>query len=655
MRGSIFAIRLFLIGCCFLLSANTVRLAAQRQVCGFDKFHQLRLNNPRAALQIQSANSRIGKVQRSLETIRKSTQKRDVIPVPGGGNLYQIPVVVHIMHRPGDPIGSVNNPSNATIEEMIAFLNRVYEGTNISVGGVSTPLRFVLAKRTPDCQPTNGINRVAVNNTEYINNGLQDGNSGPGMPEANLKAMSRWSVNEYYNIWIVHYLYNSDPGVITNGYAYFPGNGDLDGTVLIGEVANGTAQTLPHEIGHALALEHTFNGGDDGITCPVNTGDCTVDGDKVCDTDPHVKRYDCPAPGDINVCTGNSWGLLPKNIMGYFDCRDRFSPGQGSRMEATMLTERYSLVSSLGGTAPTGTTVAAINHATTISNPDNFNSMGPVKVVLNTLFYQSEGYDGSAKVAYEDKTCTMGTILNSTQSYTINVSTRLNDQVVKVWLDLDNNGTYSANELLGTSTASATSGEYIHSITLPANTLNNAGTVFNWPLRMRVAADFVSNPDFTYDSELDYGQMEDFAVTINNSSLPVNFGSISAFIKNGRLNLNWRSETEKNNDAFIIQLSGDGQVFHTVGTVASLAAGGNSDKPIDYRFSIGLAQVTGFMGGLLVMLLSTVAYNGDARKKNRMILCMVTFFIFLLCYSCNKKADALSGDQQSLFLRIAQV
>src|SRR5690606_13813905 len=132
----------------------------------------------------------------------------------------------------------------------------------------------------------------------------------------------------------------------------------------------------------------------------------------------------------------------------------------------------------------------------------------------------------------------------------------------------NNDGLYGAGELVGSSSPSGT-GDQVHSIPLPASLLATA-SVFNTPLRMRVAADWYTN-DYLYDSKLQYGQMEDFAVTIENATLPVNFGDITAVFKDGRLQVNWSTITEINNSHFEIEASVDGKTFSKLGEVNSLA------------------------------------------------------------------------------------
>ena len=81
---------------------------------------------------------------------------------------YQIPVVVHIIHN-GEAVGSGTNIPDAQVLSQIRVLNADYQRTNSDAS--STPaefaavagsmnIEFILAKRTPDGFPTNGIVRV---------------------------------------------------------------------------------------------------------------------------------------------------------------------------------------------------------------------------------------------------------------------------------------------------------------------------------------------------------------------------------------------------------------------------------------------------------------------------------------------------------------
>src|SRR5690606_5931374 len=151
---------------------------------------------------------------------------------------------------------------------------------------------------------------------------------------------------------------------------------------------------------------HTFEGDDPAntgmppFTCPVNTN-CATDGDEVCDTDPHMRDPFTCQPAAINTCvTPNApLGDLERNIMNYAACPDLlFTPGQGTRVIAALLTtNRSSLISSLGATAPGTAPVAASCTPPAITTPSG--NRGPREIVISdaSLTYMSvssSGYTG---------------------------------------------------------------------------------------------------------------------------------------------------------------------------------------------------------------------------------------------------------------------
>ena len=101
--------------------------------------------------------------------------------------LYTIPVVVHIVHT-GGAIGTIYNPADATIQNTIAYLNQVYDGTYLGMEGVGDiQIQFTLAQRDPNCNVTNGINRVDGSVlTNYVAGGVNLNGSG-GTNEINVK------------------------------------------------------------------------------------------------------------------------------------------------------------------------------------------------------------------------------------------------------------------------------------------------------------------------------------------------------------------------------------------------------------------------------------------------------------------------------------
>ncbi|GAB3413689.1 hypothetical protein [Niabella aquatica] len=134
------------------------------------------------------------------------------------------------------------------------------------------------------------------------------------------------------------------------------------------------------------------------------------------------------------------------------------------------------------------------------------------------------------------------------------------------------------------------------------------------------------------------------------TSLPVDFGGISAEFKNGSLFVSWKTLSETNNKEFFIEGSKDGKNWITIGTVASKAADGNSDVTLEYNFTKSLSGLA--LSGLgLIALLSMPFF------RNRFIkACLALTFLVLLGLSCNKDNEQVNtDDMENLYIRIGQV
>jgi len=362
---------LFLAG---LFGLSSLRTIAQ-PICGFDHVHKKRMqedvNYRKNVISTESSIRTWIKQHPQLKTNPGSSPK----VVTGGAGPhtlssgYTIPVVVHVINTGGD-VGTIYNPTDAQILRAIAYLNSVYNGSYPGTQGAGNlGIQFVLAQRDPNCNPTNGINRVDGSGVAgYVSGGVMVNNTTGGADELNIKGLSRWDNTRYYNIWIVNKLDGNDgtSGQFIAGYAYFPGApATLDGIVMLATQMETGQKTLPHEIGHAFNLYHPFEGSTDVSQCPANT-DCSLDGDQVCDTPPISMntsggvinfscRSDLSSPANINTCTTPNSVYTPAteyNYMNYTFCYNQFTPGQAARMQAAAASSRASLTTSLGSSAP---------------------------------------------------------------------------------------------------------------------------------------------------------------------------------------------------------------------------------------------------------------------------------------------------------------
>ncbi|HEY9178404.1 MAG TPA: M43 family zinc metalloprotease [Flavipsychrobacter sp.] len=509
----------------FLLSIGILKASYAQPVCGFDQAHQQMLSqNSAYAQKVSSLNNQFAQWMSTNPNINSLLTTNSA-----GDTIWEIPVVVHVMHT-GGAVGSKYNISDGRIDSTIDFLNKVYEANWAGYptpgnGGTKFPFRFVLAKRTPGCTSTNGIVRVNASATysNYTSDGVNRALTG-GVSDANLKALSIWPNDRYYNIWVVNKIdtvdgYPGTTGTFVAGYAYFPGApASIDGTILVASQMLPGKQTLPHELGHAFGLYHTWEGGtpgNPGVCAPNVT--CATQGDRVCDTDPH---YDVDATqcfsGQTNACTGNTYNdATAKNIMNYANCTDRFTPGQVVRFtDFGLLAGRSSLISS-SGSLP----IAAVKSACTpgITNTTSNLNSGPrnVKVVDGGgrvyIDVTSSGYGGDGNVTYRDMTCAHRISLQAGKSYTLSFTSRFSDNGA-AFIDYNNDG------ILGNST-----GERLNVVDQSGGSLHVANFTVPFtasgctPIRLRVISD-ETNSYIDSCSNRVHGQTEDFEVVISGAS-----------------------------------------------------------------------------------------------------------------------------------------
>ena len=267
---------------------------------------------------------------------------------------YQIPVVVHIIHN-GEAIGTGANISEAQVLSQIRVLNEDFNRQNAdrintpavfeAVAG-SLDIEFVLAKRDPDGNATDGIVRVNGNRSSWT---INDNYA--------LKSLSYWPAEEYMNLWVCNLTGNHV------GYAQFPESGLpgmensstnrlTDGIVIwhraFGSEDDGAfnldrtfnkGRTATHETGHFLGLNHIWA---DETECRGT--------DYVADTPNQGPASNgCPTHPKTDNCSSV---VMFQNFLDYTNdaCMNLFTQGQVERMAIVLENSprRNSLLSSPG-------------------------------------------------------------------------------------------------------------------------------------------------------------------------------------------------------------------------------------------------------------------------------------------------------------------
>jgi PKD repeat protein len=325
--------------CVFIGSFSSIRA---QKTCGFDQIHkELLQTNPQYAKNLEAFEVR-------YQDFSKSYRKR--------GGVYKIPVVVHVMET-GNALTTI---SDQQVKDAIKALNEKYRklpNTNGDGNGVDITMEFALAVRDPNGNCTDGINRVDMSGVSlYMSDGVKRSTS--GITDAQIKSYISWNQTKYYNIWLVSEIDNNDGGAGVQGYAYFSSShgASYDGAViLVNSFKDVNSNTTSHELGHAFNLYHSFQGDQDGSgnsICPSN-GNCTTDGDMVCDTPPH-KRSNSDCVVGVNACDNNSsTSNFIHNYMDYSSdvCANEFTAGQKVRMLAALTSNRASFLEANGNLA----------------------------------------------------------------------------------------------------------------------------------------------------------------------------------------------------------------------------------------------------------------------------------------------------------------
>lgn len=274
-------------------------------------------------------------------------------------------LVIHVFHL-GEPIGTGSNLSLAQIESAIVAINRDFSRDTIIHGPITahpntvdTEIHFRLACRDENGAPTNGIIRMDGSNiSNFSSNGIT---LGPAGNVQTIRGNSYWDYNKYINIYVGHRV-SSQSGAPVGGATIGAGHPnftqgtagilmpanyvgcDIDGTLGY-NINNYRGSVLSHELGHYIGLYHTFQNGN------CSESDCTLEGDLVCDTEPHdgSSQSNC---NEFAECTTRE---PVENIMNYAmpSCQRGFTQRQKDRMKATIATTLSAVVNQGACSTPT--------------------------------------------------------------------------------------------------------------------------------------------------------------------------------------------------------------------------------------------------------------------------------------------------------------
>lgn len=496
-----------------------------------------------------------------------------------------IPVVVHVLHT-GQAVGVGVNISDAQIQSSIDRLNEVF--ADYDGGGTDTGIRFALAKRDPDgCTSSTGINRVDATGVEdYENVGILTDNS-----RVNLFDLSRWNTEEYLNFWVVSEINDNNASGGTLGFATMSATSHWhDGVVClyntVGYDPAGTEgysldtdqdenEVVIHEVGHYLELYHTFQGDNDGFTCPTDA-DCGTHGDCCGDTDPHIRTFSNVCYSGLNnSCTGSNYGEVVQNYMAYSSqgCKDRFTDDQVARMQAVLLAGRTGLLTSPGLVDVDGSEPATACAATTGAGSIGNYGVGPIKIEIGT--WATESGNAYEDGGYVDNWCNQIRLEPNT-TYNYNITTAGNySEWLGAWIDYNNDGTFTnASEMIITPGAYGTS--FTGSFTTPAN------MVYNSNLRMRIRSSAASNTTDPCYNPI-YSQAEDYSVYFENNA---------AFTASESSFTNIRAVTCCESDASTFTLSADDLLNDVTVSLGSTDFEISSDGT-NYYSSFNLTETSG--------------------------------------------------------------
>ena len=341
------------------------------------------------------------KYPKFLDQIEETFNKA-VKQTPNRANVYQIPVVFHVVYNNDE-----ENYPDEYIHDQIAVLNEDFRRMNANAvdtrpvfEGVAADaeIEFYLAQTDPDGNPTTGITRTFTDRTSFIEldialllqAALACGILGTDITEEQLACLEEqlgnldidlelvkqtsqggidaWDSDHYLNIWscdlAVDFLGESTPFVL--GFAYPPVGApnwpaeifppkEFEGVVLHyktvgrnhpnnGVLAgvNDAGRTGTHEVGHYLGLRHIWGDGD----CSLDDGLSDTPGAASNSQTQDPNDVSCAQAHDKDSCPEDSLPDMVENYMDYYieSCQNIFTNDQANLMRAMLEGPRADLV-----------------------------------------------------------------------------------------------------------------------------------------------------------------------------------------------------------------------------------------------------------------------------------------------------------------------
>lgn len=230
----------------------------------------------------------------------------------------------------------------------------------------------------------------------------------------------------------------------------------------------------------------------------------------------------------------------------------------------------------------------------------------------------------------------------TTEIYQMMVSELSTTKVLtKVWTLVDKDGNKfdkRVNGLAWSSTGSLFVSDDQRMYFVDQNTVNLSG-----PGTVKAKA-IKNSPDYLTDLASNFW---------TGSKLPVIFNNeITAKNINGKLVINFSTQSENNNDKFEVLASNNGEDFIKIAEIKSKAVNGNSSSPINYEVEIPLSGLALGMSAFALLGISLIP-----NKRNRFIAGVIAFIIAGTLFACSKNSDSINigSETNYKFVKVVQV